>query len=512
MTTVDFALPGYQIEREVGRGGMASVFLARQESLNRSVALKIMSSTLSNDEDFRTRFLNEGRIIAQLNHSHIVTIYDIGCHRDLYYLAMEYLPGGTLREKLRAGLAPQEALRIAEALAKALSCAHQRGFIHRDFKPLNVLFREDGSPVLTDFGIAKTLGVDNQLTRTGFALGSAGYMSPEQALGRPIDQRTDVYSFGVVLWEMLTGKPPYSAPDVFALALKHATEPIPRLPAPLTRFQPLLDRLLAKQPEERHAGLDDVIKALAMLDKTASGPAVVQTPTPEYAPTVVRPVAPGPAGTAPASAPPQNDESETIPGLDLVEREQQGLLIRLPDYIEAVRIGDPVAAGNHLATCHELVQTISRISSNYLQSLGNQSLSVADFDRLHGAMDRHARLDTLTGLLLEFARLVLTPVQGDSLRYLKDNMVEGLDAILLILRDAVREQDGDALMMAKMITGDRSDLMQKLRQSYLTDATRALGNDDKMVLLKLTGQFERLVWALGAVVQRLSPNSDRVSG
>lgn len=510
-------IPGYRIEGTLGRGGMASVFLARQESLDRSVALKIMSPSLGADADFRTRFLNEGRIIAQLNHGHIVTVYDIGCHDDLHYITMEYLPGGTLRERIRAGLPLEQTLRIAEALAGALHYAHQRGFIHRDIKPLNVLFRENDTPVLTDFGIAKVIGADSQLTRTGFAVGSAGYMSPEQALGRPIDQRADIYAFGVLFWEMLTGKSPFEATDAFALALKHATAPLPGLPSELTRFQPLFDRLLAKQPEERYADLDEFLRALASpppsFETEAAGalsesrssestPTVVEAaPAPELGATVIRDASP--RTTAVPEAVPE-EPPETAPGtaiaLTLVERELQRLLVRLPDYIDALRIPDATEAGEHLRVCDELLQSAARLTGDYLQTLGNRSMSVTDFDRLHTAMDRHARLGTFAGQIVEFGRITSSPIQGAGLRDLKDNMVEGLDAILLILRDAIQEDDADALAMARMITGDRSEMMQQLRQNYLTDATRALGNSDKMVLLKLTGQFERLIWALSALV------------
>lgn len=504
-------IPGYRIEGELGQGGMASVFLALQESLNRSVALKVMAPALSADRDFRTRFLNEGRIVAQLGHGHIVTVYDIGCHDNLHYLSMEYLPGGTLRERIRAGLPLDQALRIAEALAGALHYAHQRGFIHRDVKPLNVLFREDDTPVLTDFGIAKVLGADSQLTRTGFAVGSVGYMSPEQALGRPIDQRADIYAFGVLFWELLVGKAPYEATDAFALALKHATAPLPELPPTLARFQPLCERLLAKQPEERYTGLDEFIRDLKRdLNSDVSEPAVSGSPPgsgPEWGATVIRAAPTGVAVenvTVPEAL--LGIESATTAlssALSLVEREQQRLLMRLPDYIEALRIPEADEAGTHLGLCDELLQSASRLIGDYLQTLGIRSMSVADFDRLHTAMDRHARLGTLAGQIVEFGRLALSPIRGDSLRDLRDNMIEGLDAILLILRDAVQEQDAEALAMARMITGDRSEMMQKLRQSYLTDATRGLDNSDKMLLLKLTGQFERLIWALGALVQRL---------
>ncbi len=273
-----YKIPGYKIEREIGRGGMATVYLALQESLSRKVALKVMSPALSADEDFKTRFLNEGHIVGQLNHSNIVTVFDIGTHDSHYYLSMEYLPGGSLRDRIRKHLTVAESLDIARTLGKALHYAHQRYFVHRDIKPLNVLFREDDSPVLTDFGIAKALGSSSQLTRTGFAFGSVGYMSPEQALGKAIDHRSDIYSFGAMLWEMLTGQKLYQSGDAFSLALKHATAPIPQLPDDLQHLQPLLERLLAKQAEDRFADMGAFVSELDHYLQGVSGGQFIRSP------------------------------------------------------------------------------------------------------------------------------------------------------------------------------------------------------------------------------------------
>jgi len=255
-------IPGYKIEREIGRGGMSTVYLALQESLNRKVALKVMKPALGADEDFKTRFLNEGHIVGQLNHSNIVTVFDIGTHDNHYYLSMQYLPGGSLHDRIRKGLTVRESLEIARTLGKALHYAHQRDFVHRDIKPLNVLFREDDSPVLTDFGIAKALNSSITLTCKGFTLGSLGYMSPEQALSKPIDHRSDIYSLGVVLWEMLTGQKLYQSDDAISLVMKHATAPIPQLPDKLHYLQPLLERLLAKKADDRFEDMRALVSAL----------------------------------------------------------------------------------------------------------------------------------------------------------------------------------------------------------------------------------------------------------
>ena len=223
-------IPGYQIERELGQGGMAIVYLALQESLHRHVALKVIKPILTTDQEFAQRFLREGRIIAQLSDPHIVTVHDIASHEGVYYLSMEYLPGGSLQQRIREGLPLRDALTIARAIASALHYAHHRGIIHRDIKPQNILFHENGSAVLTDFGIAKTLGSSTIMTRTGLSIGTPRYMSPEQIRGQGVDARADLYSFGVLLYEMLTGNAPYTAEDSFALAMMHVTAPIPELP------------------------------------------------------------------------------------------------------------------------------------------------------------------------------------------------------------------------------------------------------------------------------------------
>lgn len=514
---IELDIPGYVLEGELGRGGMGAVYRARQCSLDRPVALKVLAASLGENSEFKVRFQNEGRIIATLAHPHIVTVHDIGSRGELHYLSMELLEGGTLRERIRAGLSLADALAIARSLASALHFAHQRGVVHRDFKPMNVLFRANGSPVLTDFGIAKLLGEDAGLTGTGFTLGSSGYMSPEQAMGRPIDARADLYAFGVVFWEMLTGRPPYEAPDTFALALKHATAPLPVLPGELAPFQRLTDLLLAKQPEQRYAGLD-----VFLLDLKAVAPEVFSTtPEPSAATLVERRPVDLDAPTERADAaqltalssmeatlvrPPRDSASPSVHGMQeslvLLERELARMVARLPDHLEALRIDDVAAAGLHLRTCSSWLAACLAHTGEFLQVVTARSLSSEHFDRLVQCMDRHSRLETLATQMLEFGRTCLLPTRGPSLVVLKHNMVEGLDALLLTLADAVVGNDEDLLDMVKTLAGDRSDLMQGLRRSYLTDETRTLDANDKSVLLRLTGQFERLAWALGALLAR----------
>ncbi|MGD8430389.1 MAG: serine/threonine-protein kinase [Ectothiorhodospiraceae bacterium] len=262
-------IPGYRVQQELGRGAMATAYLAIQESLEREIALKILAGSLVADRSFCARFLREGRIIAQLSHPHVVTIHDIGVHGTVYYMAEEYLSGGTLRERIRRGIPVERALEILCHIAAALGYAHQRGFVHRDVKPGNILFRSDGTVVLTDFGIARASAGATHITTTGWTVGTPDYMSPEQAMGKPVDARSDLYSLGIVLYEMLTGSRPYCADDPFATALMHVRNPIPRLPATHAGLQALVDRLLAKAPDERFASADELVDAVKNPGPTA---------------------------------------------------------------------------------------------------------------------------------------------------------------------------------------------------------------------------------------------------
>src|SRR4249919_3129202 len=253
---------------------MASVFLATQLSLDREVALKVMSPMLASNSEIASRFLVEGKITAKLQHPNLVTVYDIGTHNNVYYLAAEYIPAGTLKERItEGGLLVAEILDIASDIAMGLDFAHQKGFVHRDVKPGNVLFRNDGRVVLADFGIAKAMDGSNSSTVAGSSIGTPDYMSPEQARGEPVDGRSDLYSLGTVLYEMLVGHPPYQASDPFTVALMHVTQPLPVLPEEFAWLQPLIAGLMAKQPAERYntgaAFVDAVHKLLGSAPEAA---------------------------------------------------------------------------------------------------------------------------------------------------------------------------------------------------------------------------------------------------
>ena len=265
LKSVDIHIPGYRILRPVGEGGMASVFLAVQESLDREVALKVMAPALAANAEFTDRFLKEGRITAKLSHPNLVTVFDIGSHGTVYYLAAEYIPGGTLRERVDKGLSVGESLDIVCDVARGLQFAHDMGFVHRDVKPGNVLFKADGTAVLADFGIAKAMDAKSGATMAGASIGTPDYMSPEQARAEQVDGRSDLYSLGVMLYEMLTGETPYQASDPFTVALMHVTQPVPTLPPEHAWLQPLLDGLMAKSVDNRLASGDSFVAAVEQL-------------------------------------------------------------------------------------------------------------------------------------------------------------------------------------------------------------------------------------------------------
>ncbi|BCT36272.1 serine/threonine-protein kinase [Pseudomonas protegens] len=259
---MDILIPGFDIQGEIGEGAMATVYLATQRSLERKVALKVMAAALAADPSFCERFLREGKTLARLSHPHTVTIHDIGNVGELYYMAMEYLPNGTLKERIAAGLTPEQGLAYIRQIASALGYAHAQGLVHRDVKPANILFRADGTAVLSDFGIAKSLDDRTQFTQAGFAVGTPSYMSPEQARGQDIDGRADLYALGVVLYEILVGELPYNGTDALSTALAHLTEPLPELPLHHGRYQHILRKLLAKDPAERYPDAAALLTAL----------------------------------------------------------------------------------------------------------------------------------------------------------------------------------------------------------------------------------------------------------
>ncbi|MFZ2236615.1 MAG: serine/threonine-protein kinase, partial [Dokdonella sp.] len=260
-------IPGYQMLRPLGSGGMATVYLARDIAADREVALKVMSPALLADSGFAARFLREARIAARLSHPHIVAIHNVGHVGNSHYLAMEYLAGGAVLDQHHTPRTLEFALRVVREIAGALGYVHGQGFVHRDVKTDNLLLREDGSAVLTDFGIVRTNPAAARITLAGTVIGTPQYMSPEQASAGDVDGRADLYALGIILYELLTGRVPYDANDSVALGLRHIDEPLPQLPGDVSIAQPLLDRLLAKQPAQRFQTGEQVVVAVGELER-----------------------------------------------------------------------------------------------------------------------------------------------------------------------------------------------------------------------------------------------------
>jgi serine/threonine protein kinase len=252
----------YELLSIIGTGGMAVVYKARQESMDRDVAIKVIGGQLAENADFITRFEREARLIAKLQHPHILPVYDFGRDSGRLYMVMRLVDGGSLDEKLRNGpMQLAQVARMISGIASAMAYAHDQGIVHRDLKPNNILLDSKDNPYLTDFGIAKALqDSENRLTATGTVMGTPSYMAPEQWRGEPVDARTDIYALGVMLFEMLTGKLPFTGDTPYALMYKHFDAPPPsplmsnpNLPEGVTE---VLNRALAKVKTDRYASAD----------------------------------------------------------------------------------------------------------------------------------------------------------------------------------------------------------------------------------------------------------------
>ena len=260
----------YRIVDKIGVGGMADVYLGEDTLLGRQVAIKLLHANFANDDEFVTRFKREAQAAGKLNHPNIVNMYDVGFDQDLHYIIMEYVDGETLKEYItRHGrLSIDEAVKFTIAIAEGLEHAHTMGIVHCDIKPHNVIITRTGRVKVTDFGIARAMNATNTVMYTNSILGSAHYLSPEQASGKPVDGNTDIYSLGVVLYEMLTGRVPFEGETPIAVALKHVREKV----APPTRYNPSIPPLLeavvmkalSKNPADRFDSISDMISDLRL--------------------------------------------------------------------------------------------------------------------------------------------------------------------------------------------------------------------------------------------------------
>jgi eukaryotic-like serine/threonine-protein kinase len=260
------SLGQFRIVERIGVGGMATVFKAYQPNLDRYVAIKVLPAFHARDPIFVKRFVQEARSVAKLAHPNIVQIHDFGEQDGITFIVMEYVDGGTLKDRLKKPLPPAEAIDFMIQAAEGLDCAHRNGIVHRDVKPANMLVRKDGHLLLSDFGIAKILEGTTNLTRVGTGIGTPQYMSPEQGTGQAVDRRSDIYSLGIVLFHCLTGRVPFTADNPLTITVKHLNDPLPverlvaeNVPQPVIQA---VQKMTAKFPHERYQAADALIDAL----------------------------------------------------------------------------------------------------------------------------------------------------------------------------------------------------------------------------------------------------------
>jgi eukaryotic-like serine/threonine-protein kinase len=298
----------YEVEELLGQGGMARVFRGTDRVLNRKVAVKVLSPQFAGDDQFVARFRREAQAAAALNHPNIVSVYDTGDQSDVHYIVMEYVEGRTIRDVIReeGPLHPQRGTEIAQAVGRALAAAHQAGLVHRDIKPGNIMLTREGEVKVMDFGIARTATGD-PLTQTAAVLGTASYLSPEQAQGSAVDARSDIYSLGCVLYEMLTGRPPFTGDSPVAIAFKHVREdPVPpgrlNLDVP-SSLEAVVMKAMAKNPDNRYQTADELREDL---ERVAAGLPTLATPVLPGDATEV--VTQAPEGTAVMTGVPPDEE------------------------------------------------------------------------------------------------------------------------------------------------------------------------------------------------------------
>ena len=263
----DVAIRGQRLIKELGAGGTSKVYLAESERAGEIIVLKVLNHNpdMAASTEGYDRFLQEYQLLANMQHPNVVRIYDFGVADDHAFIAMEYFQNGDLRARMSAPLTVQNTLKYVEQVARALTAVHHLGVMHRDLKPGNIMLRADDSLALIDFGVAKQIEGTVGMTAAGTIFGTPYYMSPEQGHGEAVDERSDLYSLGVIFYEMLTQRRPYSGSTPMQVIYQHRNAPIPELPAEVAWLEPVVHRLLAKQPKNRYQSAAELISALGLL-------------------------------------------------------------------------------------------------------------------------------------------------------------------------------------------------------------------------------------------------------
>jgi len=262
-------IPGYTIQMEIAKGGMSTVMLATRLEDDLNVVLKILFTKGQENPDTLKRFMQEYNLISAMNHPHIIRIYERAFASDFAYIALEYLPQGDLSKRISEGISPEAAMSYLRQIALGLGAIHKLNIIHRDLKPGNILFHNDGTLAISDFGAAKIISDEiKDITINNMVVGTPYYMSPEQGTGMKVDQRSDIYSLGVLFYQMLTGKKLFTAESISKLIHSHLNDPIPKLPDNISKYQPLIEGMLAKDPDERFQVTDDLIAGIDWIENS----------------------------------------------------------------------------------------------------------------------------------------------------------------------------------------------------------------------------------------------------